>query len=76
MLNTLCDDLPKLSSKEIQARCQAIRMNWSGVEKTKRKLECERRVRVLDRKLRSGSVEVAADRSYAKLVQFARLIAG
>ncbi|UUO04769.1 hypothetical protein M4951_15385 [Blastopirellula sp. J2-11] len=76
MLNSLCDEMPKLTREEIQARCEAIRMNWSGAEKIKRKIDGERRIRVLDQTLRHGSVEVNRRRSYAGVIHLARLIAG
>ncbi|EAQ78766.1 hypothetical protein [Blastopirellula marina] len=76
MLNSLCDEMPKLTNDEIQARCEAIRMNWSSSEKIKRKIDGERRIRALDRTLRQGSVEVNPRRSYAGVVHLARMIAG
>lgn len=62
MLNSLCDDLPHLSAQEIETRCQAIRLRWSGVEQAQRKIEGERRLRVLDFTLRCGLFDVSEER--------------
>ncbi|MCC9608748.1 hypothetical protein LOC68_08715 [Blastopirellula sp. JC732] len=76
MKNALCDDLPHLSAKEIATRCQAIRMKWSGLETELRKMDGERRMRVLDRTLQYGSVEAPVRRRTKPSLQFVQLIAG
>ncbi|PQO46747.1 hypothetical protein [Blastopirellula marina] len=65
MLNSLCDDLPHLTAEEIETRCQAIRLRWSGHETAQRKIDSERQMRVLDFTLRFGSYDVSPKRSLA-----------
>lgn len=76
MKNALCNDLPHLTAEEISKRCQAIRMKWSGLETELRKMDGERRMRVLDRTLQYGAIDATVRRRTKPSLQFVQLIAG